>query len=138
MPSSDNGSGGDGTDAIEPMDRHVGTRIWRRRRELGLSRRELGERIGVGLKQVNKYENGANRVSAGRLFDIGQVLRVKPSWFFEEFAEDADYDDLPDDEPPGGDTTEIRNLLAVYHTIPQHIRSRLLRLVRAVADAYED
>lgn len=120
------------------MDLHVGRRMWQRRRELGLSRRELGERIGVGLKQVNKYETGANRVSAGRLFEVAQVLRVSPSWFFDEFTEAAASDDPPDDDPPSGDTTEVRNLLAVYHAIPHDIRGRLLRLVRAIADAYED
>lgn len=127
------------TDVTEPMDRHVGGRIWKRRRELGLSRRELGERVGVGLKQVNKYETGANRVSAGRLFDIAQVLSVAPSWFFEEFAEagGAGYDDPPEGDETFGDTADIRNLLAVYHRIPQDIRSRLLRLVRAIADADE-
>lgn len=127
------------TEAPEPMDRHVGGRIWQRRRELGLSRRELGERIGVGLKQVNKYETGANRVSAGRLFEIARVLRVGPSWFFEEFAEEgsASYADPNDADDPIGDTAEIRSLLEVYHRIPQDIRGRMLRLVRAIADASE-
>jgi len=123
----------------EPMDTHVGGRIWRRRREMGLSRRELGERIGIGLKQVNKYETGANRVSAGRLFEISRVLGVPAAYFFDDYDASNDpgptADDFPDGIEIGGDSHEIRAILEVYHAMPAEVRSRFLRLVRAIADS---
>jgi len=64
-------------------DRHVGTRIRERRIMLGLSQQQLAVMIGVTYQQAHKYERGLNRISAGRLYDIAQVLNVPISWFFE-------------------------------------------------------
>lgn len=64
-------------------DRHVGTRIRERRVMLGLSQQQLAQMIGVTYQQAHKYERGLNRISAGRLFEISQVLNVPVSWFFE-------------------------------------------------------
>ena len=64
-------------------DRHVGARIRERRITLGLSQQQLAQLIGVTYQQAHKYERGLNRISAGRLYDIAQVLNVPISWFFE-------------------------------------------------------
>ncbi len=64
-------------------DRHVGLRIRERRIMLGLSQQQLAQMIGVTYQQAHKYERGLNRISAGRLFEIAQVLGVPISWFFE-------------------------------------------------------
>jgi len=64
-------------------DRHVGTRIRERRIMMGLSQQQLARMIGVTYQQAHKYERGLNRISAGRLFGIAQVLGVSVSWFFE-------------------------------------------------------
>jgi transcriptional regulator with XRE-family HTH domain len=64
-------------------DRHVGTRIRERRLMLGLSQQQLAQMIGVTYQQAHKYERGLNRISAGRLYEISQVLNVPVSWFFE-------------------------------------------------------
>lgn len=64
-------------------DRHVGTRIRERRVMLGLSQQQLAQMIGVTYQQAHKYERGLNRISAGRLYEIAQVLSVPVSWFFE-------------------------------------------------------
>jgi transcriptional regulator with XRE-family HTH domain len=69
-------------------DRHVGMRIRERRIMLGLSQQQLAVMIGVTYQQAHKYERGLNRISAGRLYDIAQVLSVPISWFFEGIAED--------------------------------------------------
>ncbi|MEJ0046100.1 MAG: helix-turn-helix transcriptional regulator [Rhodospirillales bacterium] len=65
------------------VDRFVGARIRERRVMLGLSQQQLAGMIGVTYQQAHKYERGLNRISAGRLFDIAQVLGVPISWFFE-------------------------------------------------------
>ena len=67
-----------------PIDRHVGTRIRMQRMVRGLSQTELGKAVGVTFQQVQKYEKGANRVSASRLQQIANVLEVAPDFFFEE------------------------------------------------------
>ena len=64
-------------------DRHVGARIRERRVMLGLSQQQLAQMIGVTYQQAHKYERGLNRISAGRLYEISQVLAVPISWFFE-------------------------------------------------------
>ena len=122
----------------DPVDRHVGTRIGQRRREVGLSRRALGELVGIGLKQVNKYETAANRVSAGRLFDIAAALGVPPAYFFEGLADKGagGFGRRSHMEPAHGmgSRREVRTLVDSYHSLAPEIRSRFLRLVRTVAD----
>jgi len=123
------------TDEPDPIDIHVGSRIWRRRREMGLSRRALGEIIGVGLKQVNKYETAMNRVSAGRLYEIALALGVPVAWFFDDIAgESVGSDPMMVAIDGMADQDEVTSLLACYHLVPADVRSKFLRLVRSIAD----
>lgn len=71
-------------------DRHVGIRIRERRVMLGLSQQQMAELIGVTYQQAHKYERGINRISAGRLFEIAQVLRVPVGYFFEGLGDRDD------------------------------------------------
>lgn len=71
-----------------PIDAHVGARIRRRRALLGMSQEQLGDALGVTFQQIQKYERGANRVGASRLFDISRVLDVPISYFFEDISQD--------------------------------------------------
>lgn len=64
-------------------DRHVGARIRERRIMLGLSQQQMADLIGVTYQQAHKYERGINRISAGRLYEIAQVLGVPVGYFFE-------------------------------------------------------
>ncbi|MCP5371918.1 MAG: helix-turn-helix transcriptional regulator [Hyphomicrobiales bacterium] len=75
-------------------DRYVGARIRERRVMLGLSQQQMADMIGVTYQQTHKYERGINRISAGRLYEIAQVLRVPVSYFFEGL-EDTDDGTLP-------------------------------------------
>ena len=67
-----------------PIDRSVGARIRMQRMMRGLSQTDLGKAVGVTFQQVQKYENGSNRVGASRLQQIANVLTVKPDFFFED------------------------------------------------------
>lgn len=69
------------------IDRHVGRQIAARRVELGWTQGKLADAIGVTYQQVHKYEHGANRVSAGRLFQIAHLLGLPIQYFFPGFAE---------------------------------------------------
>jgi transcriptional regulator with XRE-family HTH domain len=66
-----------------PVDCHVGRRIRTRRRDLGLSQERLGEAIDLTFQQVQKYERGANRVSASKLWEIARALNTSVSYFYE-------------------------------------------------------
>jgi transcriptional regulator with XRE-family HTH domain len=67
-----------------PIDIHVGSRVRLRRMLLGLSQEKLAERLGLTFQQIQKYEKGANRIGASRLFDLAQVLSVPVQFFYEE------------------------------------------------------
>ncbi len=70
--------------AASPMDIHVGKRIRIRRRLLGLTQGDLADRLDITFQQVQKYEWGANRVGAGRLFDLSIALDVPIQYFFND------------------------------------------------------
>lgn len=70
-----------------PVDIHVGTRLKQRRVLLGISQEKLAEAIGITFQQIQKYERGANRISASRLFQFSKLLNVPVSYFFEKFSE---------------------------------------------------
>ena len=65
------------------VDVHVGSRIRMRRQLIGMSQEKLGELLGITFQQVQKYEKGANRISASRMQNIAQVLGVPVSYFFD-------------------------------------------------------
>jgi transcriptional regulator with XRE-family HTH domain len=71
------------TGRTQDIDRHVGARVRERRIMLGLTQQQLADLIGVTYQQAHKYERGINRVSAGRLYEIAQVLSVPVGYFFE-------------------------------------------------------
>jgi len=104
-----------------PVDVHVGQRIRARRILLGLSQEKLGHAVGLTFQQIQKYEKGANRVSASRLFQFAQTLCVPVSYFFDGF----------DDE--GTPTTTRRvSKRAFRETAPHELsRRETLELVRA-------
>ncbi len=71
------------------VDEHVGNRIRVRRTLLGMNQEKLGEGLGLTFQQIQKYENGVNRVSAGRLFQLSKILNVPVPYFFENVPADA-------------------------------------------------
>ena len=75
------------TGRTQDVDRHVGARVRERRIMLGLTQQQLADLIGVTYQQAHKYERGINRVSAGRLYEIAQVLSVPVGYFFDGLQE---------------------------------------------------
>jgi transcriptional regulator with XRE-family HTH domain len=67
-----------------PIDVHVGKRLRLRRTLLGMSQERLGELLGLTFQQVQKYERGVNRIGSSRLFELGQILDVPVSFFFDD------------------------------------------------------
>ena len=70
-----------------PVDLHVGARIRMRRKLLGVSQEWLADQLGLTFQQVQKYERGANRVSASKLYEIARALQTSVAYFFEGLAE---------------------------------------------------
>ncbi len=66
-----------------PVDIHVGQRVRQRRWEVGMTTQQLGDSVGITFQQIQKYETGANRIGASRMWDIAEVLEVPVSFFFE-------------------------------------------------------
>jgi transcriptional regulator with XRE-family HTH domain len=76
-------------DHPSPIDVHVGSRVRLRRTLLGLSQEKLGEQIGLTFQQVQKYERGANRIGASRLWELSNILDVPVQFFFSEIPPDT-------------------------------------------------
>lgn len=69
--------------ALNPIDKHVGSRVRMRRMMLSMSQEKLGDALGLTFQQVQKYEKGTNRIGASRLQQISHILQVPVSFFFE-------------------------------------------------------
>src|SRR3984893_7194148 len=69
--------------AINPTDKHVGSRLRMRRLMLDMSQSDIANALGLTFQQVQKYEQGTNRISASRLQHISQILQVPVPFFFE-------------------------------------------------------
>ena len=120
-----------------PVDRYIGLKIRLRRRELGLSQEALAAAVGVRFQQLQKYESGANRVSASRLFEIARVLRT-PAAFFFEGVDQADARLFDGQKSPISallSTPEgVDVALCFSHIRNPQVRRRLLAMMRAMGD----
>jgi transcriptional regulator with XRE-family HTH domain len=126
------------------VDMHVGARVRMRRRFLGLTQQALAESLGLTFQQVQKYERGANRVSASKLYEIARALHVPVPYFFEGLADTgsgAD-DSARDTELSIREflmTPEGQELAQLYPRIgPSRLRRQVLELVRAIAGDERD
>ena len=121
---------------VHIVDTHVGKKIRQRRWLIGMTQQKLAELVGIKFQQIQKYETGANRVSASRLWDISEALGVEISFFFTGIqtgeAENAPSGgNLPDDLM--GDK-EAMDLVRSYYSIPETQRRRLFELARVLSD----
>ncbi len=120
-----------------PVDVHVGKRIRHRRWLVGMTQQQLAEKVGIKFQQIQKYETGANRVSASRLWDIADALEVPVSFFFEGLEAEGEEAAPRADSVPAdilGDK-EALDLVRSYYAIPENQRRRLFELARVLSDA---
>ncbi|MGB3626594.1 MAG: helix-turn-helix transcriptional regulator [Henriciella sp.] len=122
------------------IDRLIGQRLRWRRKELKWTQEQLGELLGLTFQQVQKYEKGVNRISAGRLYEISSVLEVPVLYFYEgaeeylslpqsQFAEDSEAAaPLPEMDQ------EAMELIAAFQRIEDDVlRKSLLATIKAAA-----
>ena len=131
-----------------PVDVHVGARLRQRRTLLGMSQEKLGEAVALTFQQIQKYERGANRIGASRLFQLGQVLDVSVAYFFEDMPGEVtrtrgDYA-APDatasleavqtaDPMARRETLEL--VRAYYRIEDPKVRKRVFELTKSIANA---
>ncbi|MCH8168172.1 MAG: helix-turn-helix domain-containing protein [Proteobacteria bacterium] len=116
-----------------PVDVHVGQRVRQRRWMVGMTQQQLGDKVGIKFQQIQKYETGANRISASRMWDIAAAMEVPVSFFFEGLDGQA-----PDTGEARGDILtdkEAIELLRAYYGIPENQRRRLFDLARVLGQA---
>ncbi|MEM7241744.1 MAG: helix-turn-helix transcriptional regulator [Pseudomonadota bacterium] len=119
-----------------PVDRFVGQRIRHRRWMVGMTQQDLAQEVGIKFQQIQKYETGANRVSASRLWDIGKSMDVDVSFFFEGYEaqdipgamENSAKSDILADK-------EALELIKSYYSIPENQRRKLFDLARVLSAA---
>jgi len=125
------------------IDRVVGQRIRWRRKELKLTQEKLGDLLGLTFQQVQKYEKGVNRVSAGRLFEMSSAMGVPITYFFdgaETFFSRGESAVMEEDDEILAPvmTSEVLDLIAAFQKIEDHsLRKSLLATVQAAATAFE-
>lgn len=117
---------GRGTGVPDPIDVFVGRRIRTRRVFRDMRQEELARELGLTFQQVQKYESGANRVSASRLWEIAAILEMPIAYFFPENDEDVAPDDPLDDE-------SIQLVRLYYSIADAAMRQQLFDMVKGVA-----
>lgn len=129
-----------------PIDIHVGQRLRQRRTLLGMSQGKLGDTVGLTFQQIQKYERGANRIGASRLYDLSRVLDVSIAYFFEEMPNEISEDryeivnaHLSNDVSAFGtdDMTrrETLELVRNYYKISNsNVRRRFFELAKVLSD----
>ena len=129
-----------------PVDIHVGHRLRQRRTLLGLSQEKLGEAVALTFQQIQKYERGANRIGASRLFQLSQILDVSVGYFFEEMSGEVEKtrgervgseraplaQSLNSDDPLA--RRETLELVRAYYKITDpKVRKRVFELTKSIA-----
>lgn len=150
LPVRRSGRGRTPSGKPNPIDVHVGARVRLRRTLLGMSQEKLGEAIGLTFQQVQKYERGANRIGASRLFDLSRVLDVPVSFFFDDMSDDISQQSprmmvaglaeeiatsFEADPMTKRETLEL--VRAYYRITDPHVRRRVFDLAKALANASE-
>jgi transcriptional regulator with XRE-family HTH domain len=107
------------------INRHIGTRIKIRRRQLHLSQGKLSDAIGFTFQQMQKYEYGANRIGAATLYAMSAALQVPITYFFEALPAQDGTVSIPN---PAGD-----ELLHLFHQLPVEAQNHMLALLHTLS-----
>jgi transcriptional regulator with XRE-family HTH domain len=116
------------------IDLHLGKRLRRRRRLLGLTQQQLADAVGVRFQQIQKYECGANRISAARLWALSEALEVPVGYFYDGLADVAQRDAAAERQD-GGEILarkETLDLIRAYYQLGERPRRRLLDLAKSL------
>lgn len=115
------------------VDAHLGQRVRQRRWMLGLTQQQLAERVGVRFQQIQKYETGENRMSAGRLWDLAEALRVPVDFFYEGLSGASSVNGAAQSEVLAD--REAIELVRAFYALPDNQRRHLFDLARTLGAA---
>ena len=116
------------------IDLHLGKRLRRRRRLLGLTQQQLADSVGVRFQQIQKYECGANRISAARLWKLAEALEVPVGYFYDGLTAGASVE-VAAERNEGGEILarkETQDLIHAYYQLGERPRRRLLDLAKSL------
>jgi transcriptional regulator with XRE-family HTH domain len=116
----------------DEIDVHLGRRLRRRRRLLGLTQQQLAAACGVRFQQIQKYECAANRMSAARLWQLAEVLEVPVSYFYEGLSADMPALDSEAEPAEPRDRKETNDLIQAFYSLSERPRQRLLDLAKSL------
>tara|TARA_R110000868_G_scaffold262401_2_gene521094 strand:- start:73094 stop:73549 length:456 start_codon:yes stop_codon:yes gene_type:complete len=123
----------------DPVDVYVGSRVRMRRTVLGLSQEKLADQLGITFQQVQKYENGSNRVGSSRLYAISRILSVPVSYMFEGYDENSGRMAVSEDVSKFDKQMRSREtieLMKAYYSITDDVlRRKVLDMVKAMPKA---
>ena len=120
------------------IDLHLGKRLRRRRRLLGLTQQQLAGACGVRFQQIQKYECGANRISAARLWQLSEALEVPVGYFYDGLGDGARLDLPAEIRTERGESGEMLarketlDLIRAYYQLGERPRRRLLDLAKSL------
>ncbi len=118
------------------IDTHLGKRLRRRRRLLGLTQQQLAGAVGVRFQQIQKYECGANRISAARLWQLSEALEVPVGYFYDGLSNLAARETAPaHNDSEGGEMfarKETIDLIRAYYLLGERPRRRVLDLAKSL------
>ena len=115
-----------------PIDKYVGSKVRLRRQTLGISQRKLGDALDVSFQQIQNYENGTNRIVAGRLQQLSLVLQVPPAFFFQNAPSESVARSSVMKFLRSSDGTA---LASAFMRLDGKLRWRIVNLVQALADS---
>lgn len=126
-----------------PVDVHVGGRVRLRRMIMGMSQEALGKALGLTFQQIQKYEKGANRIGASRLYELSKLLDVPVQFFYDDYAggEPGAAPGMAESDAAGvfmelAQSPEIIQLCKVFSQIKEpQVRKRILDLIKSIAES---
>jgi transcriptional regulator with XRE-family HTH domain len=134
-----------------PVDVHVGGRVRLRRVFLGYSQEKLANALGLTFQQIQKYERGANRISASKLYELSRILNVPVTYFFEGVEAEGDAEtsagqeagasaaaNIHSSDPDFTNQRETLQLISSYYRIPDaKVRAEVLSLLKTLGRTAE-
>lgn len=114
------------------IDLHLGRRLRRRRRLLGLTQQQLASQVGIRFQQIQKYECGANRISAARLWQLAEALESPVSYFYDGLEEAIERKEAAGHGGEMFSRKETLDLIQAYYQLGERPRRRLLDLAKSL------
>ena len=116
----------------DDIDAYLGRRLRRRRRLMGMTQQQLADAVGIRFQQIQKYECGANRISAARLWGLAEALEVPVGYFYDGLSESQERRAEGARTPDVAGRKATQDLIRAYYQLDERPRRRLLDLARSL------